>query len=226
MAEKKKAAEALNVEDALTQSEAFLIKYRKTIIAAVVAVVVIITAVVLYRNYYSIPREEKAQAALFRGQEYFEADNFELALNGDSIEYLGFVQVAKDYSGTKAGELAKAYSGLCYANLGQWEEAIKALDSFSANDRLVGPALKAAAGNCYAHVGKLDKAASLLLKAADEADSEALSPIYLIQAGQLLLEQGKTEQAIQAYTKAKDKYPGSYATGDIDKYIEQARIKK
>ena len=226
MANQKKTNEALNVEDALTKSEAFLIKYKTIIVAAVVAIAVIIAGIVLFRSYYTLPREEKAQAALFRGQQYFEADDYEQALNGDSIEYAGFIAVAEEYGGTKAGKLAKAYAGLCYAHLGQYEEAIKALNSFSANDRLVAPALKAAAGNCYANLGQYDKAASLLLKAADEADSEALSPIYLIQAGQLLVEQGKYDEAIQAYTKAKEKYPKSYATGDIDKYIEQAKIKK
>ena len=37
MAEQKKTNEALNVEDALTQSEAFLIKNKKTIIGAILA---------------------------------------------------------------------------------------------------------------------------------------------------------------------------------------------
>ena len=107
--------EALNVEDALTQSEAFFIKNKKAIIGAVVAVIIIIAGVVMYKNLYADPREEKAQAALFKGQEYFEADAYAQALNGDSIGFAGFVKVADEYSGTKAANLAKAYMGLCYA---------------------------------------------------------------------------------------------------------------
>ena len=42
MAEQKKTNEALNVEDALTQSEAFLIKNKKTIIGAILAIIIII----------------------------------------------------------------------------------------------------------------------------------------------------------------------------------------
>ena len=42
MAEQKKANEALNVEEALSQSEAFLIKNKKAIIGAVVAVIIIV----------------------------------------------------------------------------------------------------------------------------------------------------------------------------------------
>ena len=43
MAEQKKTNEALNVEDALTQSEAFLIKNKKTIIGAIFS----------YKHHYS-----------------------------------------------------------------------------------------------------------------------------------------------------------------------------
>ena len=56
----------------------------------------------MYKNLYAEPREEKAQAALFKGQEYFEQDAFEQALNSDSIGYTGFLKVADEYSGTKA----------------------------------------------------------------------------------------------------------------------------
>ena len=220
MAEQKKTNEALNVEDALTQSEAFLIKNKKAIIGAVLAIVIIVAGVVMYKNLYAQPREEKAQAALFKGQEYFEADKYEQALNGDSIGYKGFLKVAEEYSGTDAANLAKAYAGLCYAHLGKYEEALKALDSFSGNDQLVAPAMKGAMGNCYAQLGQLDKAVSLLLQAAEEANSNAISPIYLQQAGEILVKQGKYDDAINAYTTIKEKYFRSYQSMNIDKYIE------
>jgi len=205
MAEQKNQNEHLNVEDALTQSEAFLIKYK---------------------NAIAEPREEKAQAALFKGQEYFEQDAFEQALNGDSIGYTGFLKVADEYSGTKAANLAKAYAGICYAQLGKYEEAVKMLDSFNGKDQMVAPAILGAAGNCYAQLGQLDKAASTLLSAADKADNNTLSPIFLIQAGEILVKQGKYDDAVNAYTKIKDKYFQSYQAMDIDKYIEQAKLMK
>ena len=75
MAEKKQQQEALNVEEALSKSEAFLIKNKKTIIGVIVAIIVIIAAVVLYKQYFAEPREEKAYAALFKGEEYFKKLN-------------------------------------------------------------------------------------------------------------------------------------------------------
>lgn len=220
MAEQKQANEALNVEEALTQSEAFLINNKKRIISAVAAVIIVVAGIVMYKNLYVEPREEKAQAALFKGQEYFEADLYEQALNGDSIGFAGFAKVADEYSGTKAANLAKAYMGLCYAHLGQYDNAVKALDSFNGKDQIVAPAMKGAMGNCYAELGQLDKAASMLLSAADDADNNSLSPIYLQQAGEILVKLGKYDDAIKAYSKIKDKYFRSYQAMDIDKYSE------
>ena len=226
MAEQKKTNEALNVEEALTQSEAFLIKNKKTIIGAVVAVIVIVAGVSMYKHLYAAPREEKAQAALFKGQEYFEAGQFEQALNGDSIGYEGFAKVADEFSGTKAANLAQAYMGICYAKMGQNEQAIEALNQFDGNDQMVAPAIKGTIGNCYAQLGELDKAAATLQEAAAQADNNTLSPIFLKQAGEILVKQGKYDEAIQAYTTIKDKYFASYTAMDIDKYIEQAKLLK
>lgn len=226
MAEQKNQNEHLNVEDALTQSEAFLIKYKNAIIGGVVAVIIIAAGFIMYKNLYAEPREEKAQAALFKGQEYFEQDAYEQALNGDSIGFVGFLKVADDFSGTKAANLAKAYAGICYAQLGKYEEAVKMLDSFNGKDQMVAPAILGAAGNCYAQLGQLDKAASTLMSAADKADNNTLSPIFLMQAGEILVKQGKYDDAVDAYNKIKDKYFQSYQAMDIDKYIEQAKLMK
>lgn len=226
MANQKNHKDQLNVEEALTQSEAFILKYKNILIGVVVGIIVIIAAVLLYQNMYAQPREAKAQAAIFPAQQYFEQDLYEWALNGDSINSLGFLQVASDFSGTKAANLAHAYAGLSYKSLGRFDEAIKELDKFSGKDIMVAPSILGAIGNAYAELGQLDKAASNLMDAANKADNMTLSPMYLIQAGQIYVKQGKYDDAVKAYTQVKDKYPASYQAMDIDKYIEQARFLK
>ena len=123
------------------------------------------------------------------------------------------------------GELANAYAGISYAQLGQYEQAVKYLEQFSADDQLVTPAVLGTMGNCYAQLGQLDKAAATLVKAADKANSHALSPIYLIQAGQIYEKLGKNSEAVSAYQTIKDKYFYSDLSMDIDKYIERASVK-
>ena len=225
MAQKNQTPDPLDLDQAMSSSEAFIIKYKNKFLAGIAAIVIVVGGVLGYQHFISEPNEKKASEALFRGEQYFMADNYEFALNGDSLGYEGFVKVANEFGGTDAGKLANAYAGICYAQLGQYENAVKFLDKFSANDQLVTPALMATMGNCYAQLGQLDKAAATLVKAADKANSHALSPIYLIQAGQIYEKLGKNSEAIGAYKTVKEKYFNSYQAMEIDKYIERASIK-
>lgn len=225
MTEQKHTHEPMNVDEALITSEAFLIKYKNVMLGAVVALIVIVGGYLGYKHFISDPKEAKASEAIFKGEQYFGASNYEVALNGDSLGYAGFIKLADEFSGTDAGNLANAYAGICYAQLGKYEDATKYLDKFSADDQLVAPAILGTMGNCYAQMNQLDKAAATLLKAADRANSNALSPVYLIQAGQILEKQGKNAEALEAYKQVKVKYPNSFQAMDIDKYIDRASIK-
>lgn len=225
MTEQKHSQDPFHVEETLDQSEAFLLKNRNLLLGIVVAIVVVVCGTLGYQHFISQPNELKASEAIFKGEQYFGADAFELALNGDSLGYKGFVKLADEFSGTDAGNLAKAYAGICYAQLGKYEDAAKYLNDFSADDQLVNPAVLGTLGNCYAQMGQLDKAAATLLKAADKANSQALSPIYLVQAGQIFEKLGKNAEAVSAYKQVKEKYFNSYQAMDIDKYIERASIK-
>ena len=225
MAEKKQTPDPLDLDQAMSSSEAFIIKYKNKFLAGIAAIVIVVGGVLGYQHFISEPNEKKASEALFRGEQYFMADNYEMALNGDSLGFAGLLKVADEFGGTDAGKLANAYAGICYAQLGQYENAIKYLNQFSADDQLVTPALMATMGNCYAQLGQLDKAAATLVKAADKANSHALSPIYLIQAGQIYEKLGKNSEAVNAYQTIKDKYFNSYQSMDIDKYIERATVK-
>ena len=209
-----KQEQALNVEEAVSRSEAFINKNKKVISIIVAAIIVVIAAGVLTSTYIIKPREQKAAEALF-------AD--ETALNGDQYDYAGFEAVAADHKGTKAANLAKAYAGISLAKLGRYEEAIPMLKAFKGDDAMVGPSVLAALGNCYAQVGDEAQAAATLVKAAQKADNNLLSPAYLIQAGQIYEKLGKKADALKAYELIKTKYYGSMQAMDIDKYIERVK---
>ena len=217
---------APTMEQSLNQSEAFFLKYKKAIIAAVVALIVIVAGIVLYKTYVSGPREVKASTAIAKGQEYFQAANYEMALNGDSVNFKGFAKLADEYSSTAAGNLANLYAGLCYAKLDKWEDAVKYLEKYdAADDQMISPAAEGALGNAYAHLNQLDKAVSHLKKAAEKADNNSLSPTFLIQAGEILESQGKNDEALKLYQTVKEKYFNSMAYQTIDGYIERVLAK-
>ena len=227
-----KTEQVLEATENINNREAFFMKYKKAILIAVAAIIVVIAGVFLYISQICGPREEKASTALSKGQTYFNNEMFEQAVNGDGAGFVGFAKLADEYSGTKAGNLANLYAGLCYANLGKWAEAQKSLDAFSTEgDQMISPASQAALGDAYAHLNQLDKAVDAFKKAADMADSKAeddannsLSPIFLIKAGEVLESQGKKDEALKIYQDIKKKYVNSMLvqSAEIDKYIERA----
>ena len=214
-----------------SNSEAFFFKFKKQILIAVVAVIVVIGGIILYKAFVQGPREEKASTAIARGQQYFNGEQFDKALNGDGAGYAGFVKIASDYSGTDAANLANLYAGLSYYNLGKYAEAVTYLEKFSTKgDAMISPTATAALGNAYAQTGNVDKAISTLKKAAEMADSKAdgdannsLSPTFLIQAGELLESQNKKDEALKLYQDVKKKYVNAAVVqnSEIDKYIER-----
>lgn len=218
--------------EAASQSQAFFEKNGKALLIAIVAVLVIIAGYFCYKSFISGPREEKASTAIARGQEYFNNEQYDKALNGDGAGYTGFVKVASDYGSTEAGNLARLYAGLSYAYLGKWQDAVKYLEDFTpAGDAMVSPAAIQALANAYVHVGQTDKAIDKMKEAASKADSKAkdgvnnsLSPTFLLQAGQLLESQNKSAEALKVYQDIKAKYTNSMLvqSNEIDKYIERA----
>lgn len=211
-------------EQPISATEAFFVKYKKAIIAAVVAVIVIIVGIVLYNSHVKVPREIKASTALSKGQVLYSAQLYDLALNGDSLSYGGFLGVIKEYGNTEAGNLANLYAGLCYAQLEQWDNAVKYLEEYDTKgDKMISPAAEGALGNAYAHLNQLDKAVSHLKSAAQKADNNSLSPIFLIQAGEILESQGDKTGALSLYEEIKAKYYNSLQYQTIDKYIERVK---
>ena len=211
------------MEEAVSRSEAFINKNKKVISAVVAAIIVVVAAGMLISTFVVKPREQKAAEALFAGEKYFQNGDFETALNGDLYDFAGFEAVAAEHKGTKAANLAKAYAGISLAKLGRYEEAIPMLKSFKGGDAMVAPSVLAALGNCYAQIGDEAKAAAALVKAANKADNNLLSPAYLVQAGQIYEKLGKKADALKVYSTVKDKYYGSVQAMDIDKYIERVK---
>ncbi len=222
MAEKK-IDELEKVNEALTSSEKFIEKNQKTIISIVVAVIVIVSAVLAVRHFYIIPREEKAQAEMYKAVFAFEQDSLDLALNGND-QYAGFLTIADEYGSTKAGNLACAYAGIAYYEKGEYEKAQEYLGKFSADEEVLAPAITAAIGNCLVNLGKEGDAVKYFEKAAAAADNATFSPIYLMKAGAVYEKLGQKADALEVYEQIKNDYPTSQQARTIDSYIERVKL--
>lgn len=226
--------QTLDVNEAIVRSEAFIVKYKKVIISSIVAIAVLIVGGVLAFRYVK-SENEKAQTQISLGQRYFMTGEWDTALKGDNTTFKGYEKLAKGSSFIDATNIAQLYAGICYFNKGDYKKAIAYLEDFSPKgDATISANALAALGNAYAADKQLDKAVSNLEKAADKADNPTLSPLYLLQAGQILESQNKKTEANKLYLRIKNDYPTSqlaspnYQNGvligaEIDKYIERTK---
>ena len=220
MATKEKGT--VEVEELVSKSELFIETYSKKIISGIIALIVVVGAIFAYRQLYSLPRQQKASAALFKGEQYFARDSFQLALNGNGADYDGFEAIIKEYGSTDAGNLAKAYAGICYAKLGENEKALNYLKSFSASDNMISPAVTIALGDCYVNMDNTIEGIKCFEKAAKDANNVVLAPIALNKAGIAYESLKQYKEAIKVYTTIKEQYFNSMEAADIDKYITRA----
>ena len=220
MATKEKGT--VEVEELVSKSELFIETYSKKIISGIIALIVVVGAIFAYRQLYSLPRQQKASAALFKGEQYFARDSFQLALNGNGVDYDGFEAIIKEYGSTDAGNLAKAYAGICYAKLGENEKALNYLKSFSASDNMISPAVTIALGDCYVNMDNTKEGIKCFEKAAKDANNVVLAPIALKKAGIAYESLKQYKEAVKVYTTIKEQYFNSMEAADIDKYITRA----
>ena len=213
-----------NVSEIFSKSEKFIESYKNHIIIAVAVVILIVVAVLGVRQYYLLPKEQEDQVAIFPGEKYLATQQWELALNGNGGDYIGFLGIIEDYGITKTAELAKAYAGICYYHLNKPEEALDYLKKYNSDDKIIAPVIKGLMGDCYVDLGKTEEGINYFHKAASEANSDLISSIYLKKAGIAYESIFDYANALKAYQTIKNKYPNSQEAVDIEKYIDRASL--
>lgn len=213
-----------NIGEALTSSEQFIEKNQRAILIGLGAVVLIVLAFLAYNNLYKKPKNEKAEAAIYKGERYFENEQDSLALFGDGNDYIGFEEVMNKFGGTKTADLARAYAGISYSRLGDNDRALNYLNKFKGGDKLITPAIAGAVGDIYMNMDNSEKAAKIFIKAAKDADDNMLSPIYYKKAGLAYLHDQKFDKATETFEMIKKKYLNSPEGQEADKYLVQINL--
>jgi tetratricopeptide (TPR) repeat protein len=158
---------------------------------------------------------------MYMAEIYFEKDSFNLALNGDG-QYLGFLDIADEYSLTNAGNLANYYAGLCYLHTAQFEDAIEYLSDFSSDDIILSTLALGCIGDAYLELEDNSSALKYYEKAADNASNDFTTPRYLMKQAIVLEMDEEYEDALEMYNQIKEDYSKSQIAQDIDKYIARA----
>lgn len=220
-----------NVNEALSRSERWIEENQKVLTISISVVVLVVLAVMAVYQWGIKPARVDASNDNAKCEAYFmqaeqmtmagdatkAADLYKKALEGDDADCVGFLAVAEDYHNQQA-ELAALYAGICYAELGQWEDAKEYLSKFSADDVNIDDAAKMRLGDVYVELEDLAKAAELF-EAAAKGENELLAPIALMKAGRVYLKLEDKAKARKAFETVKSEYVASQEAQEADKYL-------
>ena len=210
------------VNEALTGAGKWIEDNANLISWIVCGIAVVVIGVIAINNYVIKPHAQEASNENAKAEAYFMAGDFDKALKGDDAECIGFEAIADEYKHYQQGKLAALYAGICYYQLGEYEDAAKYLKKFSAKDLTIDPAASQLLGDAYVELGEYSKAASAF-EAAAKSGNELIAPMSLKKAGIVYLEQGDKRAAKKAFEQVKADYPASTEAQDIDKYIAIAQ---
>ena len=124
MAKNTKKVEKNEFDESIAASVSFFEKNKTKILTCCGVVVAVIICALLVHQFIITPRNQKAEESIFAAQTLFQTGDYEKALNGDETT-MGFLDIADKFKCTKTANVAKLYAGICYAETGKYEEAVK-----------------------------------------------------------------------------------------------------
>lgn len=210
------------VTEAVSKTEEFFQKNSKLITWIMVAIIVIIGGYFANKYLIAEPRAEKASAEMFAAVQEFNAENWEVALNGDGNN-AGLLEVIDNYSSSAQGSLAAHYAGICYLKLGDKQSALEYLGKYRGGKGAAAEVVNAQnyglQGDILVDMGEVAKAVAKYQKAVKVSDNSLTTPYYLKKLGVAQENLGNKEAALEAYERVANEYPNSLEARDIDRYI-------
>ncbi|MBZ4191259.1 tetratricopeptide repeat protein [Niabella beijingensis] len=203
----------------------FWLKHSKKIAAVLGLIVVLGGGYMLYKAFVQKPKIEEALDKSFKAESFFRKDSFNLALNGDGVSP-GFITIAKKYSGTPTGNLAKFYAGVCYVKLNQNDKAISYLKDFKTDSKQIQQRAYKLLGDAYGDMGKGAEALDNYKKAAHEFESDQMASADALFSAAYLAQHvlNNKNEAISLYKELKEKFPRTQPGFDADKYLAQLGV--
>ena len=228
--EKSQTAEVFeSLDSTANMSEQWILKNQNIILTFIGVISLSVLSYLGYERFISDPNEKEAISELNKAQYFFElalvsneSDSlFKLALNGGEGKY-GFLDIVKEYSGTKASNLANYSIGMSYLNLKEYDNAIIYLEKFKSDDILLKSISLGTIGDCFSELNQPDEAFEYYQKAFKHNENIYTTPKYLFKAALIGSQIGKYRSSIDFLNRIKDEFPDSYESSLVE--VQLGRI--
>lgn len=217
----------MSTNNNLEKKSSFFQDNLKSIIFIGTAIIVLIVLYVGYQKIYLAPRVGEAADAMYKAEEYALIDSLQKkAINGDG-SFLGFQQIAEEYSNTPSANIANAYLGSLYLREQNFQEAITYLKKYAdTGSEILDPLVVGLIGDAYSESHDYKNAADYYQKAADKSKNSFTTPLFLKKLGLVYEQLDENKLAAEAYSKIKTEYPESTEAATIDGPLARAQAKQ
>lgn len=200
---------------------------QKSVVFIIGGIVVLILLYIGYQKFYLAPRAEQAADNMYQAEEYALIDSLQQkAINGDG-SFIGFKEIADEYSNTPSANIANAYLGSLYLRQQNFQEAIKYLKKYSeTGSEILDPLVIGLIGDAYSESHDYNSAAEYYQKAANKSSNSYTTPLFLKKLGLVYEQLDDNKKAEEAYTKIKTEYPQSAEASAIDGPLARAQAKQ
>jgi len=190
---------------------------QKSVVFILGGIVVLILLYFGYQKLYLDPRAEEASNRMYKAEQLATIDSLQSkAIMGDGA-FLGFKQIADEYSNTKSANIANAYLGGLYLRQGKFDEAAKALEKYApTGSRILDPLVIGLTGDAFSELKDYKKAADYYKQASEKSSNSYTTPLFLKKLGLVYEAQNDYKSAETAYKKIKTDFPESQEASTID----------
>ncbi len=198
---------------------------NRTLILSLVVTLVVVIGVMIGYKYYAESQEEQAQNLMVQAENFYRAGDYQKALTGDeyTLSY-GFIQIADDFSGTNAGNLASYYAAVSNFELGNMEEALGYIQEYKHSKGIMGVGSVSFHATLLKANGSMEKAARKFEEAAEWDTNDSTTPYNLYKAAEVYKELGNTDKAQSIAKTILDEYPNSDEATKSQKLIGQLAV--
>ncbi|MFT4830825.1 MAG: tetratricopeptide (TPR) repeat protein [Psychroserpens sp.] len=219
------------LDESASKTEEWVSHNQNYILGFIGVIAVAVLGYLAYNQFVLKPNEASADNEMYYPQQYFdqalnsatERDSlFTLSLNGAEGKY-GFLDIIKEYNGTKAANVANYSAGMAYLNMQKYQEAINHLEDFSSDDAILGALAKGGLGDAFMQLNQPEDALSYYEKAVAHSDNSFTAPKFLYKAGITALELNENDKALEYFQRIKDEYAASDEARTIDVFIGKSQ---
>jgi len=195
----------------------FFQKNKKHVYTALTILVIVIAGIVLLVNKRKA-NNELAAIELEKVRMLYSSNDFNKAINGDSLGAKGLQFIVDEYGSTDNGETAKIMLANCYYALRDFDKAEKYYKDFSGHNNLLKVAASAGIAAVYEARNNYSEAAKQFEKTASISKDNPFNDEYVFYAVKDYYRANDLENKKKLLTRLKEDYPKSKYLAEAEKY--------